>query len=206
VTELLNEDVMAAFDAVLSERAPAVRAGLQPGLDADAIRAGFASASIEPPQEALVWWGHFNGPRPDVLDHPLQLLPNVEVLSLATALRVYAQQRRVAHDLGRSWAAMDPDAFWAPTWMPILGIATGGDLALDCRGAPDEPCPVRVVFADEASLPEHGQVVAPSLGTLIERATAGLGQSPLRYDANRSGWVPQDAWTELDPSSGFAGS
>jgi hypothetical protein len=200
-----SKRILEAFDVALTERGPAVRAAIAPGLEADAVRAGFRAAGVEPSDEALVWWQHWNGPRADFHEHPLQILPGLEPLSLDASLLVYEQQRRLDSELVESWAGAKPDEFWPPRWIAIFGITTGGLVALDTAGEPEAPSAVRISVANEVGSPEYGEIVAPSLGTLILRATARLSQSPLGYDPER-GWLPESARASLSPYEGFAGS
>jgi hypothetical protein len=200
--ELLSEAVLTAFDRVLGARAPEVRSALRPGLSKGDVTARYLAAGIEPSQEATLWWSWFDAPPPDVEHLPLELLPDLEFLSVEVSVRTFHMLRRVARDVVTG-TPLEVDEAWGSQWIPLFGIMTGGTIALDCSPGPDKPSPLRVAYPDEIGSPEYASIMAPSLGALITQATQWMNLATCQHDPDRGRWVPLDAWANEPPATRF---
>jgi hypothetical protein len=199
----LSRETLTAFDRALTDRAPAARALLREGSSTEDIRAQLRAAGVEPSDELTLWWNHFGGPPSDFDRHPLEFLPDLEFLSPAVAVRAYGRNRDVARQLASTPGDPQADEIWNVNWIPLFGILSGGTITVDCGPEATQSSPVRVVYPDEASLPEYARTMAPSLGTLIAEVTAWLTTNTARYSADRHRWLSDESWTSVGLTQRF---
>jgi hypothetical protein len=190
----LTRDTLVAFDRALTDQAPTARALLGAGQPADDIREQFLGVGVEPSEELTLWWSCFGGPPADFDRHPLEILPDLELLSAEVAVKAYGRHRDVALQLA-SAGGPQPDEIWSVNWIPLFGIVYGGTVAADCEPGATQPSPVRVIYPDETSLPEYARMMAPSFREMIAKATAWLLTEKPEYSPDEQRWIPDHRTT-----------
>ena len=174
----LDRTILEAFDEALSKHAPAVRDRLVEGTSEDEISGRFAAAGVRPSEDAVTWWSYFDLEERGRLPEHLDVLPDLRSRTVDNSVRMYRVARSAAAENARLiHPPPDPDGAWGAGWVPTLSIGSGGDVALDCAGPSATPSPVRAVYPDTVFGPDHGLVVAPSLGDLLVAATRWMAHT-----------------------------
>jgi hypothetical protein len=119
-------------------------------------------------------------------------LPGLGHYALEEAIDEYASRRRLAQDLigGPSPADDLPDleTMWRRSWLPIFDSGGAHSLVLECEPL-DSPSRVRQIDWGLRPEPDYAAVLAPSLGTYIQRWIAAIEAGRHHYDVERSRWV-----------------
>jgi hypothetical protein len=158
--------------------------GLQPGLVGEQIDALTAPLGLRLPTEARVWWGWHDGVYASRVRwaREREVVPGLEFLPLAEAVRRCIDMRVISLDWHKSAAGAEPDPWWGPSWFVLTDAGQAGIIAGDCAIPDGAPTPIRCVDP-----PEPGNVpstpILGSLGALVQ------------------GWIDafdQGAWTYTD--------
>jgi hypothetical protein len=177
---------------------------LRPGCDP---RAALEREGFTAPREAVTWWSWHDG-----ADLEYAPLPAVTFLSVDEAVEAYRTQRWLAENAARAPYMLDelrdPDRWWHPLWLPILGTGTSSPVFLDIQASPAEP-PVRQVESHLIGSDDYPLSIAPSMGVLIDALMRFCLTGKYEYNHWQRHWQPaDDQWRSLrdivDEMSGAA--
>lgn len=165
MTDLLDDELLAAFEAALTSVDAAITRVWAPGLSDAEIDSLTAPHGFALPEEARRWWRWHNGVTVDVRPPANEITPRRPLLTLAESLGVFAsdrEARRQVHGVDH-WLMPVSDR-------PFLFFA--------CGGPPDAPVPV---FAEEDLDPEPAMA---SIGELVKAWTELIETGAFTTDAN----------------------
>lgn len=164
-------------------RAP-IAAGLGPGLDDREIERLTAGFPRPLPSEPRTWWGWRTITPIDVPWNTAMTGAPWRFTALEAAV---AEARRERLEDSAYDATL-----WRPSWLPVARDLGGNYLVVDCDVASGEPCPIH--FVDSEYSPDIGEVVAPSLGTVVRWWLEAIDDGATAYDAEAGEW-----WYDEDP-------
>jgi hypothetical protein len=188
---MLSLDTLAALEEKLRTAGVRVDAWTQPGLGVDEIHQQVSKLDIRLPDEAVLWWSWRDGETEQGWGKVLP--PWRRFASLEDALATYHRVREIAVNSAPAHPSEDPDELWAPTWFPLSDEQT--KLVVDCSVAPGQPTPIRS-HDFENLREENEQVIAASLGDVVERWCAAIDDGIWEWDASATRWWPH--WDRLD--------
>jgi len=180
---LLSELLM-EMETELRRQGVPVDEYLRPPAPISVVRAGFEECGLDPPLEALAWFGWHDGPTRAPNSH--KVMPMFLGWSLAESVRAYLDPK--GQPKGRE------DWQWDPRWLQIMGDGNG--LAIFCGDAPDKAPLVRGITVDR----EYGTQPSQTLRQVVSLCT------PVTWwiDALRHGWYRwnkhANAWEDVDTS------
>jgi len=161
-------------EALRQQGAPVVDR-LAPGLTHRRMDELTGPLDIRVPDEARIWWGHYNGAPLRPGDGPLvpALSPSRWWAPLEAVVALCLEVRE----------SIDPD-MWLKSWLPVT--VGGYDLVIETEVEPGQPSPVHVIDfeGDDEDVGEDHIPTLPSMGTLVDTWTRAVAGDAVRFVPN----------------------
>jgi hypothetical protein len=193
---LLDADLLAVLESRWRDQRWPGLERRRPGLRDDEIDAGTAPLGLRLPLEARRWWGWHDG----IAIAPGDLRkqhefggPGFVYLTLAAAVELYAEMRRIANEVAGPGEPLSQDELWDPSWFPVTKAYNGGIVACDCSAPSAARTPIRAVHWKNGVV---GEIRARSFGEMVSWWIDALDRGAWCYDLETGNWLYD--WEQLD--------
>lgn len=177
VTIMLDEELLAAFEARLRHVGAAVVGHFAPGLDDERIDELLAPLGVDLPEEARAWWRWHNGTA-RAAPPGTYIIPGREQMPLEAAINLAAT------------ANLMVEAFSMPELAKLLHLVSNKPIIyVDGNGPRDAPAPIY----SQNDEPERPEIALPSVGDLIATWTQLIEDGVFAT-------TPDGRWQPLDPN------